>query len=160
MRPRGSPGRWRAPSNQSNRTQGRSDTWPPAVAGAKGDRLPAVVGKRPSRRLALYRHVDRKSCLHAEHAARSLLALVALAQRYALRVGSFVGNAELSAITRRLTGGHFPSCSSGPRSWICPHGETIIRPLRTGTSSGSRVMFCSSNSATGSGRNPTGRQPR
>src|SRR5512132_4242297 len=87
---------------------------PPAVAGAKRGRLPAVAGKRPRRRLAFYRHVlDRKPRLHAEHAARPPLTLVALAQGYALWVGTVVGKAELSAIARRLTGGHFPSCSYG-----------------------------------------------
>src|SRR5207342_3827510 len=64
-------------------------------------RLPALAGNRPRRRLAFYRQVlDRKSRLYAQHAARPPLAVVALAQRYALWVGSFVRNAELSAIAR------------------------------------------------------------
>ena len=101
----------------------------PAVAGAKLGRFPAVAGKSPRRRLAFYRHVlDRKSRLPAERAARPLLALVALAQRYALWVGAVVSNAELSAIARTLTGGHFPSCSLGSRSWVCLHGFDLARP--------------------------------
>src|SRR5512132_1983561 len=89
----------------------------PAIAGAKRDRLPALAGKRPRRRLAFYRHLlPGNSRLHAEHAARPLLALVALAQGYALWVGPFVRNAELPAIARSLMGGHFSSCSLRPRS--------------------------------------------
>jgi hypothetical protein len=76
--------------------------------------------------LAFYRHVlDRKSRLHGEHAARPPLALVALAQRNPLWVGPFVGNAELSAIARSLTGGHFHSCSFGPRSWAPPANNQL-----------------------------------
>jgi hypothetical protein len=60
--------------------------------------------------LAFYRHVlEWKSGLHAQHGARPLLALVALAQGYPLWVWSFVRDAELSAIARSLTRGHFPS---------------------------------------------------
>src|SRR5512132_3899361 len=102
---------------------------PPAVAGAKRSRLPAFGGKRPRRRWAFDRDVlDRKSRLHAEHAARPPLALIALAQGYALWVGTVVGKAELSAIARSLTGGHFPSCSLESRSWDCLHGFDLARP--------------------------------
>ena len=45
-----------------------------------------------------------------------------------------------------------------PSAWEVK-GDTIIRPCRTGTRSGSRVVFCSSSSVTGSGRSLAGRQP-
>jgi hypothetical protein len=85
---------------------------PAAVAGAKRDRLPALGGKRPRRRLAFYRHVlDRQSRLHAEHAARPLLALVALAERYPLWVGAVVRDAQLSACTKPYAWPFFPPVS-------------------------------------------------
>jgi hypothetical protein len=116
VRPSGRPGRLRAEVIRA----------PHAVA-ATG-RLLAVAGNRPRRRLAFYRQVlDRKSRLYAQHAARPPLAVIALAHGYALWVGPFVRNAELSAIARSLTGGHFSSCSLRPRSRRCPHGPDLAR---------------------------------
>jgi hypothetical protein len=81
-----------------------------AVAGAELGGLPLAAGKCPRRRSPLDRHVLlREPRLHRDHAPRPSLALIALAQRYALRVGSFVDGGELSAVAGRRAGGHRPS---------------------------------------------------
>ena len=97
------PVRWRCPSTRSNRTQGRSDTWPPCCRRSETRPASRLLWETSTSSTRLRRHVlDRKSCLHAEHAARPPLALVALAQGDTLRVRPVVGHAELSAVARRL----------------------------------------------------------
>jgi hypothetical protein len=57
-----------------------------------------------------------------------LLALVALAQGYPLWIGSFVRDAELSAVARSPTRGHFPPVSStvASQSRLSPGAPLLV----------------------------------